>query len=84
MVCIPCIVILVLLWAYKKFLEPYICPIIVPFIKCVWPEKAVEETTATKQGQGGSAGNPRAPSAKRRDQEDEYGIYKARLMHLAN
>ncbi|NWS88653.1 CR032 protein, partial [Toxostoma redivivum] len=49
MVCIPCIVIPVLLWVYKKFLEPYICPIITPFIKHVWPKKAVQETIATKQ-----------------------------------
>ncbi|NWH52866.1 CR032 protein, partial [Fregata magnificens] len=49
MVCIPCIVIPVLLWVYKKFLEPYIYPVIAPFIKRVWPKKAVEETTATKQ-----------------------------------
>ncbi|NXW11799.1 CR032 protein, partial [Fregetta grallaria] len=76
MVCIPCIVIPVLLWVYKKFLEPYICTIIVPFIKCVWPKKAVEETTAAKRGRRGSAGNPRAPSAMKRDQEDESGIYK--------
>ncbi|KFO79782.1 UPF0729 protein C18orf32 [Cuculus canorus] len=50
MVCIPCIVIPVLLWVYKKFLEPYIYPIIAPFIKRVWPKRAVEETTNTKQG----------------------------------
>uniref|UniRef100_A0A8B9P0I4 Chromosome 18 open reading frame 32 n=1 Tax=Apteryx owenii TaxID=8824 RepID=A0A8B9P0I4_APTOW len=84
MVCIPCIVIPVLLWVYKKFLEPYIYPVIAPFIKRVWPKKAVEETTATKQGQGVGAENPRAPSATKRDQEDEPGIYKVRLMHLAN
>lgn len=84
MVCIPCIVIPVLLWVYKKFLEPYIYPVIAPFIKRVWPKKAVEETTAMKQGQGGSAGNPRAPSARKRDQEDEFGIYNVRLMPLAN
>ncbi|XP_027765107.1 UPF0729 protein C18orf32-like [Empidonax traillii] len=74
MVCIPCIVIPV--WVYKKFLEPYICPIIAPFIEHVWPKKAVQETVATKQDQGGSAGNPQAPSATKRDQEDESGIYK--------
>ncbi|NWS69242.1 CR032 protein, partial [Crotophaga sulcirostris] len=50
MVCIPCIVIPVLLWVYKKFLEPYIYPIIAPFIKSMWPKKAVEETMNTKQG----------------------------------
>ncbi|NWU50893.1 CR032 protein, partial [Dromas ardeola] len=49
MVCIPCIVIPVLLWVYKKFLEPYIYPVIAPFIKRVWPKKAVEERTAMKQ-----------------------------------
>ncbi|NXN35846.1 CR032 protein, partial [Rhinoptilus africanus] len=54
MVCIPCIVIPVLLWIYKKFLEPYIYPVIAPFVKRVWPKKAVEESTATNQGRGGS------------------------------
>ncbi|NXI01041.1 CR032 protein, partial [Pachycephala philippinensis] len=49
MVCIPCIVIPVLLWVYKKFLEPYIYPIIAPFIKHVWPKKAAQEMIATKQ-----------------------------------
>ncbi|NXK06816.1 CR032 protein, partial [Herpetotheres cachinnans] len=62
MVCIPCIVIPVLLWVYKKFLEPYIYPVIAPFIKRVWPKKAVQETTATKEGQGGSTGNPQFES----------------------
>ncbi|NXB70557.1 CR032 protein, partial [Donacobius atricapilla] len=76
MVCIPCIVIPVLLWVYKKFLEPYIYPIIEPFIKHVWPKKAVQETIATKQGRGGSGGNPQAPSAMKRDQENESGLYK--------
>ncbi|NWH25524.1 UPF0729 protein C18orf32 homolog [Grus americana] len=84
MVCIPCIVIPVLLWVYKKFLEPYIYPVIAPFIKRVWPKKAVQETTATKQGQGGSAGNPRAPSATKRDQEDETEIYKFESNGVAN
>ncbi|NWS45508.1 CR032 protein, partial [Probosciger aterrimus] len=49
MVCIPCIVIPVLLWVYKKFLEPYIYPVIAPFVKRVWPKKAVQETTTTKE-----------------------------------
>ncbi|NWR56058.1 CR032 protein, partial [Bucorvus abyssinicus] len=60
MVCIPCIVIPVLLWVYKKFLEPYIYPVIAPFVKRVWPKKAVEEPTA--EGQGGGAGDPRLES----------------------
>ncbi|NXM17416.1 CR032 protein, partial [Ploceus nigricollis] len=76
MVCIPCIVIPVLLWVYKKFLEPYIYPIITALIKHVWPKKAMQETIATKQGRGGSSGNPQASSAMKRDQEDESGIYK--------
>ncbi|XP_075199175.1 UPF0729 protein C18orf32 homolog [Anomaloglossus baeobatrachus] len=42
MVCIPCIVIPVLLWVYKKFLEPIIYPVISPFINRLWPRKAVQ------------------------------------------
>ncbi|NXS54865.1 CR032 protein, partial [Brachypteracias leptosomus] len=84
MVCIPCIVIPVLLWVYKKFLEPYIYPVIAPFIKRVWPKKAVEETRATKEGGGSSAGIPRAPSAAKREQEDEPGIYKFESNGLPN
>ncbi|NXL36509.1 CR032 protein, partial [Glaucidium brasilianum] len=84
MVCIPCIVIPVLLWVYKKFLEPYIYPVIAPFVKRVWPKKAVQEKTDTKQGQGGSAGNPWAPSPTKRDQEDESGIYKCESNGVAN
>ncbi|NXH21824.1 CR032 protein, partial [Bucco capensis] len=76
MVCIPCIVIPVLLWVYKKFLEPYIYPVIAPFVKRVWPKKAVEERTTTKLGQGDSTSNPRTSSVTRRDLEDELGIYQ--------
>ncbi|XP_056399887.1 UPF0729 protein C18orf32 homolog [Hyla sarda] len=46
MVCIPCIVIPVLLWVYKKFLEPIIYPIISPFISRLWPKKAVKSDPA--------------------------------------
>ncbi|XP_065512428.1 UPF0729 protein C18orf32 homolog [Caloenas nicobarica] len=84
MVCIPCIVIPVLLWVYKKFLEPYIYPLIAPFVKRVWPKKAVEETPAPKRGRGGDAGNPRAPSAAKRDREDEFGVYKFESNGVAN
>ncbi|KAM4810224.1 UPF0729 protein C18orf32 homolog [Rhinophrynus dorsalis] len=42
MVCIPCIVIPVLLWVYKKFLEPIVYPFISPFINRIWPKKAVQ------------------------------------------
>ncbi|NXP16734.1 CR032 protein, partial [Scytalopus superciliaris] len=81
MVCIPCIVIPVLLWVYKKFLEPYIYPVIAPFIKRVWPKKAVENPAGTKQGQGGSSGDP---SAVKRGQEDESGGCKFESNGIAN
>ncbi|KAL2099617.1 hypothetical protein ACEWY4_004011 [Coilia grayii] len=44
MVCIPCIVIPVLLWVYKRFLEPIIYPIISPIISRFWTKKAVQES----------------------------------------
>ncbi|KAJ0047393.1 hypothetical protein NL108_002245 [Boleophthalmus pectinirostris] len=44
MVCIPCIVIPVLLWVYKRFLEPFIYPFISPIINTFWTKKAVQET----------------------------------------
>ncbi|CAN9504295.1 unnamed protein product [Ophioblennius macclurei] len=44
MVCIPCIVIPVLLWVYKRFLEPFIYPVISPIINTFWTKKAVQET----------------------------------------
>ncbi|KAM3940840.1 UPF0729 protein C18orf32 homolog isoform 1-T2 [Leptodactylus fuscus] len=47
MVCIPCIVIPVLLWVYKKFLEPIIYPVISPFINRIWPKKAVQSDPAS-------------------------------------
>ncbi|XP_064032593.1 UPF0729 protein C18orf32 homolog [Pogoniulus pusillus] len=84
MVCIPCIVIPVLLWVYKKFLEPYIYPVIAPFIKRVWPKKAVEETTAMKQGQGGSAGDPQILPTRKRYQESEPEIYTFESNGVAN
>ncbi|XP_078275832.1 UPF0729 protein C18orf32 homolog [Rhinoraja longicauda] len=46
MVCIPCIVIPILLWVYKKFLEPIVYPFISPFISRLWP-KAVKEDPST-------------------------------------
>lgn len=52
MVCIPCIVIPVLLWVYKRFLEPYVYPIISPFLKRIWPKKTVQGTV--KQDQVGT------------------------------
>ncbi|XP_040277043.1 UPF0729 protein C18orf32 homolog [Bufo gargarizans] len=47
MVCIPCIVIPILLWVYKKFLEPIIYPVISPFISRLWPKKAVQSDPAS-------------------------------------
>ncbi|KAJ8260579.1 hypothetical protein COCON_G00163020 [Conger conger] len=44
MVCIPCIVIPVLLWVYKRFLEPIIYPFISPIINRFWTKKAVQES----------------------------------------
>lgn len=49
MVCIPCIVIPVLLWVYKRFLEPYLYPIISPIISIFWTKKAVQETGPSDQ-----------------------------------
>ncbi|XP_008936053.1 PREDICTED: UPF0729 protein C18orf32 homolog [Merops nubicus] len=84
MVCIPCIVIPVLLWVYKKFLEPYIYPVIAPLVKRVWAKKALEETTPTSPARGGSTATPPAASATRRYQEDEFGIYKFESNGVAN
>ncbi|KAM9451377.1 UPF0729 protein C18orf32 homolog [Clarias gariepinus] len=47
MVCIPCIVIPVLLWVYKRFLEPIIYPFISPFISRFWTKTAVQEAETT-------------------------------------
>ncbi|XP_054612420.1 UPF0729 protein C18orf32 homolog [Dunckerocampus dactyliophorus] len=44
MVCIPCIVIPVLLWVYKRFLEPILYPFISPFINTFWTKEAVQES----------------------------------------
>ncbi|AWP15390.1 putative UPF0729 protein C18orf32 -like isoform 5 [Scophthalmus maximus] len=49
MVCIPCIVIPVLLWIYKRFLEPIVYPFISPFINKFWTKKAVQETGTSDQ-----------------------------------
>ncbi|XP_019577014.1 UPF0729 protein C18orf32 homolog [Rhinolophus sinicus] len=48
MVCIPCIVIPVLLWVYKKFLEPYLYPLISPFVSRMWPRKVTESNDKNK------------------------------------
>ncbi|NWR02217.1 CR032 protein, partial [Paradoxornis webbianus] len=80
MVCIPCIVIPVLLWVYKKFVEPYIYPVIAPFVKRVWPKRAVQEPPDTRQGTGG----PQAPAAPRGGQEDGSEGHKSESNGIAN
>ncbi|KAF3701951.1 UPF0729 protein C18orf32 -like protein [Channa argus] len=54
MVCIPCIVIPVLLWIYKRFLEPIIYPFISPIINKFWTKKAVQETGTSDQKSNGT------------------------------
>ncbi|TRY97114.1 hypothetical protein DNTS_032781 [Danionella cerebrum] len=44
MVCIPCIVIPVLLWVYKRFLEPIVYPFISPIIARFWKKTPITET----------------------------------------
>ncbi|NXU34697.1 CR032 protein, partial [Drymodes brunneopygia] len=74
MLCIPCIVIPVLLWVYKKFVEPYLYPL----IKSLWPfRRAVQEPA-------GSAGDPQGPAADKRDQEDASGSPKSESNGIAN
>ncbi|XP_048219442.1 UPF0729 protein C18orf32 homolog [Perognathus longimembris pacificus] len=53
MVCIPCIVIPVLLWIFKKFLEPYLYPLVSPFVGRIWPKKAVQEASDKNKGSVG-------------------------------
>ncbi|KAM4854930.1 UPF0729 protein C18orf32 homolog [Thomomys bottae] len=50
MACIPCVVIPVLLWIFKKFLEPYFYPLVSPFGGCIWPKKAIQEATNKNKG----------------------------------
>ncbi|NWU46044.1 CR032 protein, partial [Hylia prasina] len=84
MVCIPCIVIPVLLWVYKKFVEPYIYPVIAPFVKRLWPKRAVQEPADTRQGPGGSDGDPQGPAATKRGPEDGPGGHKTESNGIAN
>ncbi|NXH40425.1 CR032 protein, partial [Dicaeum eximium] len=84
MVCIPCIVIPVLLWVYKKFLEPYIYPMVAPFIKRVWPKAALPGPPDTEQGPAGTTGDPQGPAAAKREQEGGSGIHKSESNGIAN
>ncbi|XP_039724730.1 UPF0729 protein C18orf32 homolog [Pteropus medius] len=52
---IPCII-PVLLWVYKKFLEPYIYPRISPFLGRRWPRKAIRESSDKSKGKIGYQG----------------------------
>ncbi|EGW05873.1 60S ribosomal protein L17 [Cricetulus griseus] len=40
----------VLLWIFKKFLEPYIYPLISPVVSRIWPKKAVQESNGKNIG----------------------------------
>ncbi|NXN77591.1 CR032 protein, partial [Bombycilla garrulus] len=83
MVGIPCIVIPVLLWVYKKFLEPYLYPVVAPFIKRFWPKGAVQEAPDDAK-QGGSAREPPAAAMPRGDQQDGSGSCKSESNGIAN
>ncbi|XP_048358723.1 UPF0729 protein C18orf32 homolog [Sphaerodactylus townsendi] len=82
MVCIPCIVIPVLLWVYKRFLEPYLYPIISPFIKRLWPKKAVS-SGAAKKDQKGSLGDG-DPAATQESPVDEVELSKTKSNGIIN
>ncbi|XP_012724438.1 UPF0729 protein C18orf32 homolog [Fundulus heteroclitus] len=62
MVCIPCIVIPVLLWVYKRFLEPIIYPVISPFINAIWGNKAVTNTSTDQKASETSNGTHKLES----------------------
>ncbi|NXS87187.1 CR032 protein, partial [Erpornis zantholeuca] len=82
MVCIPCIVIPVLLWLYKKFVEPYIYPVIAPLLNRMRCKKAVQEPADA--GSAGCSGDPQGPSATTEDQEDGSGSHKSESNGVAN
>ncbi|XP_072353533.1 UPF0729 protein C18orf32 homolog isoform X2 [Scyliorhinus torazame] len=69
MVCIPCIVIPVLLWVYKKFLEPILYPFISPFISRLWPKRAMKEEIATPKA-GACNGTMKGRKNKRKKVKD--------------
>ncbi|KAL8204279.1 UNVERIFIED_CONTAM: hypothetical protein K2H54_070383 [Gekko kuhli] len=79
MVCIPCIVIPVLLWVYKRFLEPYLYPIIAPFVKRLWPKKAV--AGAVKQDQKDGSGGGQEPLATYDSSTDKAELSKSPESH---
>uniref|UniRef100_A0A6B2F069 CR032 protein n=2 Tax=Bothriechis TaxID=44726 RepID=A0A6B2F069_BOTNI len=79
MVCIPCIVIPVLLWVYKRFLEPYLYPFISPLIKRLWPKKAVQGATKPER---------RSSSEEDSLRQDPFGdqpeLYETKSNGIAN
>ncbi|XP_031221908.1 UPF0729 protein C18orf32 homolog [Mastomys coucha] len=58
MVCIPCIVIPVLLWIFKKFLEPYIYPV----FNRLWPKKPIQQSGDKNAGNCKGAGTNGLPT----------------------
>ncbi|XP_034257662.1 UPF0729 protein C18orf32 homolog [Pantherophis guttatus] len=81
MVCIPCIVIPVLLWVYKRFLEPYLYPFISPFVKRIWPKKAVQETAKHDQKNSSENGGD---FVKQDSFNDQPELYKTKSNGIAN
>ncbi|XP_076842409.1 UPF0729 protein C18orf32 homolog isoform X2 [Brachyhypopomus gauderio] len=79
MVCVPCIVIPVLLWVYKRFLEPVLYPLISPFITRFWTKKHTDAgavkgpSHGVCEAEGGvvadvsTANGPTMASAKKKD-----------------
>uniref|UniRef100_A0A0B8RSV5 UPF0729 protein C18orf32-like protein n=1 Tax=Philothamnus irregularis TaxID=1899461 RepID=A0A0B8RSV5_9SAUR len=82
MVCIPCIVIPVLLWVYKRFLEPYLYPFISPFVKRIWPKKAVQETA--KHDQKNQSSENGGDFVKQDSFNDQPELYKTKSTGIAN
>ncbi|XP_006901447.1 PREDICTED: UPF0729 protein C18orf32 homolog [Elephantulus edwardii] len=52
MVCIPCIVIPILLWVYRKFLEPYLYPLVAPFVNRIWPQRSLQQPSDQTKAKG--------------------------------
>uniref|UniRef100_A0A7N5P5A3 Uncharacterized protein n=2 Tax=Ailuropoda melanoleuca TaxID=9646 RepID=A0A7N5P5A3_AILME len=56
MVYISCVVVPVLPWIYKIFLERYLCLLISPFVSHMWPRKALRESHDEDKGKVDYAG----------------------------
>ncbi|XP_015682794.1 UPF0729 protein C18orf32 homolog [Protobothrops mucrosquamatus] len=79
MVCIPCIVIPVLLWVYKRFLEPYLYPFISPLIKRLWPKKAVQGPAKPER-----RSSSEEDSLRQDPFSDQAELYEAKSNGIAN